>query len=232
MLGYQRDPSNPVLAPRKITDWQTKQEVLGFTIDTHHIRILIPSRKIRDIHEILSLRPTHRDVAQAREAWSLTGKLRNMATIILPGRYFIWRLLFISGTDRRNYEDHEVQIKHGRQIVHMSPEFHHDLDWWKQAVDFNILERGLSLYSPVFPHVSRPVVRHWMPDASTQAIGGYCPDISTWWRYVLSPDEVARTLAVWQGPRNNAIDINLLELLGMVMTAWTISVTVGDWPRS
>ncbi|CAM9528018.1 unnamed protein product, partial [Sphacelaria rigidula] len=69
-------------------------------------------------------------------------------------------------------------------------------------------------------------------DASLRAIGGYCPEILIWWRYDLTPDEIARTQATWHGPQHNAIDINLLELLGMVMTAWTMTIAKGDGPTA
>lgn len=89
----------------------------------------------------------------------------------------------------------------------------------------------LSLFSPLFGHISRPIACHWISDAALESVPGYCPEQQLWWWYDLSPKEVADAAGPLPTDSKNTISLNLLELLGMVMTAWVMLVVARDRPE-
>lgn len=93
-------------------------------------------------------------------------------------------------------------------------------EWWKWAVHQRFLLEGVSLYSPFYRHVHWPPARHWLPDATLKAIGGFCRESRVWWRYDLSAEEQSRSSAdAMCGSQNK-----LLELMAMVVTAYVMVV--------
>lgn len=85
------------------------------------------------------------------------------------------------------------------------------------------MDRGLS--SPLHSFVLQPHSLTLVSDASGDAIGGYCLETGAWWRFDLNADERARV-------QNNVhtlndLSINVLELLGMLVTAY-LAVVCGS----
>ena len=113
-------------------------------------------------------------------------------------------------------------------IVLLGQEFHADLDWRKWALREPYLVDGLSIYSPCFSHTQWDPERHWLSDATLSALGGFCAETGVWWRYDLTTEEQSRSVVGAKCAKHNAISINLLELLGMVMTAYVMVVQESD----
>jgi len=88
----------PILAPKKSTDWDSKIDALGFTINSHTMRISFPREKADAIKRLLLEQwPLNRKRATARDVLSMAGKLWNLTYVVRAGRYFVWRLLRLTG---------------------------------------------------------------------------------------------------------------------------------------
>ena len=91
---------------------------------------------------------------------------------------------------------------------------------------------GSSLNAPCYAAVKRLPKRHYLSDASLDAIGGYCTELRINWRYELPvafSTELKRKAARRETP---SVTINLFELVGMVVTAWVMHGLVGDRPET
>ena len=85
--------------------------------------------------------------------------------------------------------------------------------------------------APFFWFVKQqPHTRIWFPDASFEAVGGLCLETKVYRRYDLTEEERARTIRSRRREHVNRLSINVLELLGMVMTAFVMIVIRKDRP--
>lgn len=232
MFGNSNQNPVPVLSQKKLTNWAVCQEVLGFDIDTQRMRMKLPERKRVEILQLLQKWPSTRKTATAKEMWSLTGKLRHVAKVVRPGRFFVWRLLLTVGLEgQEETGDTQLAAVPKGTIVQLGQEFHADLGWWKWALREPCLVAGVSLYSPLFYHTQWDPERHWLSDATLSAVGGFCAETGVWWRYDLTEEEKSRSVVGTKCAEHNAISINLLELLAMVITAYVMVVQKLDHSR-
>ena len=101
-------------------------------------------------------------------------------------------------------------------------------------IETKLLQRGESLSASCYSIsiVKRPAYRHYLSDASFEAVGGYCLETRIYWRYDL-PQELTEELhKKAQLRRTCTITINLLELSGMMVTARVILALVHDRPEN
>ena len=106
-----------------------------------------------------------RTSVMVRQLQVLIGNLRNLASVVRPGRYFLWalqRVLRLVGAD-----------PHPQEIVHLTPEIHADLEWWRWLVGQAEL-MTVSLDMPLFFHVERAPLFEAQSDASGWGMGGCC----------------------------------------------------------
>ena len=157
--------------------------------------------------------------------FSIAGKLWNLTSVVRAGKYFVWRLLRLTGLHRK----HTRNCSH---VVELGREFHDDLDYFRGAIEHELLTAGESLNAPCYGVVKRQPKRLYLSDASFDAIGGFCPEKRVFWRYDL-PLDFATELKQKAARRETcSVTINLLELVGMVMTAWVMHSLVGDRPKN
>ena len=85
-----------------------------------------------------------------------------------------------------------------------------------------------SLGAPFYAYVERSPSRRYYSDASFTAVGGVWPELKVYQRYDLNPvlSRLLKNQTVTKG--EDAIKINLLELGGMVMTAYVTQVILHD----
>ena len=93
-----------------------------------------------------------------------------------------------------------------------------------------LVGRGEELAAPFFRFLKQPHKRTGFSDASVEAVGGLCLETGVYWRHNLTEEERARTIRSRRGKHVNRLSINVLELLGMVMTAFVIIVIRRDRP--
>ena len=118
-------PGEPILAPKKSTDWGSTFDALGFTINSRTMRISSPREKANDIKRLMLHQwPLSRRRASARDVLRVAGKLWNLTYEVRAGRYFAWRLLQLTGI-----HDASARNKQNRMIK-LGREFHADLLFW------------------------------------------------------------------------------------------------------
>lgn len=160
--------------------------------------------------------PSTRTCAKLKEVLSIAGKSWDLTYVVRAGRYSVWRLLRLTGV-------HDSQDpKHHDRTVNLGREFHADLSFWRWAIEHELLQVGESLSAPCYLAMKRPPKRQYLSDASFEAVGGYCVERKVHWRYDL-PEELTAELK-HKGGHNEicTITISLLELLGVVVTAWVM----------
>ena len=79
----------PTLAPKKSTDRNSTVDALGFTINTHNMRISVTKERVEAIRCILDLEwPSSRTHAGAQAVLSMAGKLWNLTYVVRARRLF------------------------------------------------------------------------------------------------------------------------------------------------
>ena len=156
----------------------------------------------------------------------MAGKLWNLTYVVRAGRYFVWQLLALTGLHKNARAKERT-----RRVVDLGWEFHDDIAFWKWAIDKQLVRKGESLGAPIYDHIMRAPARRYYSDASFTAIGGFCPELKVYWRYSLAE---AFTLELKrQSVRKQAgpITINLLELIGITMSAFVMQITENYRPE-
>ena len=116
--------------------------------------------------------------------------------------------------------------------VDLGTEFHNDIEFWRWAIDHELLTAGESLSAPCFAAIKRPAKRYYLSDASFDAIGGFRQKLIIYWRSDL-PLALSVELKRKAARRETcSVTINLLELVGMMLTAWAMHELVGERPES
>ena len=173
----------PILAPKKSTNWATTIDTLAFTINSHTMRISFPREKVHAIKRLLREQwPVDRRQATVREVLSMAGKLWNLTYVVRAGRYFVWRLLRLTGLHR------SPGSKNQNRTVELGRGFHADLLFWKWAIDHELLLEGEALSAPRYTAIKPPAKKHYLSDASFDAVGGFCVERKVFWRYDLPLD--------------------------------------------
>ena len=168
----------------------------------------------------------------------MAGKLHHAAYVVRPGRYFVHRLLrlanlHLTGEESRGGGDAWGRLRRKAEAerrLDLTPEFMADVGWWRWFVNQERPEAGERLTAPFFRFVKQEPSRHWFSDASYQAVGGYCLETGWWWRYELTEEERGRTVRSKTRRGYDSLSINVLELFGMVWTAYVMIVIRKDLP--
>ena len=113
------------------------------------------------------------------------------------------------------------------RTVGLGREFHANLLFWKWAIDHELLHEGEARSAPCYTAIKRPENRHYLSDASFEAVGGFCAKRKVVLRYDLPKELMAELKGKADRRETCTITINLLEALGMVMIAWVMLELVG-----
>ena len=100
LLGERGVSDPPLRSVRKITDWDTQLEVLGWIIDTEALTVTLPSHKRLKLQKLLAEWPSSRTSASARQVSQLVGFLIHVPFAVRPGRFFVNRLFASVGMPR------------------------------------------------------------------------------------------------------------------------------------
>ena len=137
---------------------------------------------------------------RGREAVELT-------YVVRAGRYFVWRLLRLTGLNDASAR------KEQNRTVELGRGFHADLLFWKWAIDHKLLLEGEAPSAPCYTAIKRPAKRHYLSDASCEAVGGGCVENMVFWRYDSPTELTAELKRKAELQETCTITINLLELL-------------------
>ena len=207
LFGPGDDGVTPILVPKKSTDWDTTIDALCFTINSHILRISSTREKTGAIKRLLFEHwPASRQQEKAREVLSPAGKLWNLTYVVRADRYSCGGSLRLTGL----HDSHDQ--KHQNHTLSLGREFHADVLFWGWAIDQELRQVGETLNAK----------RHYLSDARFEAVGGYCVERRVYWRYDLPEELTAELKRKAELSESCTVTINLLELLGMVVTAWVI----------
>jgi len=105
--------------------------------------------------------------------------------------------------------------------------------FWRWLVDEGFDARGGTLSAPMYHLLERPAQRTLFSDASKTAVGGFCLETGVYWRYELDVQERSRFCGASASVAGeDDISINVLELLGMVVSAWVLVSSCAERPSA
>ena len=229
----------PLLAPAKVSSWNTSLDVLGWIIDTVTMVISLTSTKLLQLNSLLKAWPPARAVASEYELRSLMGKLLPVSEVVRPGIFFVRCIINQLGMSPVRPWDERLEVSglgkgrcKLRACVRLGPEFHDDISFWRMVVQRALGPEGRGrLSAPLLSLYLQPHVRTLWSDASEDVMEGYCLESGCWWRYDFDENVRARVRPKVFG--RDDLSINLLELLAMTVTAWAFTVqtaTPPDYP--
>ena len=235
LFGCRNTGEPPLFAREKTTSWDTSMDMLGWTIDTISMTISVTQEKVAQLRALVAEWPTDRRVATVKEVRSLLGKLLHLCEVVRPGKFFVRRILNQLGLAPLKAGEGlgngvNVGGKHRRGRVRLSREFHDDLAFWKIVVEMATGPNGTTrLEAPLFCCFSQPPSRILISDASGDGMGGFCLESGRWWRIDFMKDIRARLRK--RVCSRDDLSVNVCELLGMVVTAWALTVHAGARPE-
>ena len=235
LFGNRDSGEPPLFAQEKTTPWDTRVEMLGWMIDTVAMTISVPLAKIAQLRELLAEWPTDRQSASVKDVRSLLGKLLHLCEVIRPGKFFVCQILnqlklaplTAKDTTTSGVVDRRTK-RYGR--VELGPEFHDDLGFWRLVVEMATGADGVTrLGAPLFSCFMQPPSLTLVSDASGDGMGGYCLETGQWWR--VDYEEDVRVRLRTRVESRDDLSVNVFELLGMVLTAWALTVHAGTRPE-
>ncbi|CAB1102718.1 unnamed protein product [Ectocarpus sp. CCAP 1310/34] len=235
LFGTRNSGEPPLFAREKTTSWDTRMEMLGWVIDTVALTISVSQEKVAKMRAMLAEWPVERRVATVTEVRSLLGKLLHLCEVVRPGKFFVRRILNQLGLPPMKAGGDAgtgvmVGGKHRRGRVRLGREFHEDLAFWRKVMAMATGPDGIvKLEAPLLCSFLQAPSRTLVSDASGDGMGGFCLESGQWWRIDFTDDIRARL-------RNRVfsrddLSMNVFELLGMVVTAWALTVQAGVKPE-
>ena len=131
------------------------------------MRISLAREKTEAIKAVWTITGLRTDDAPKQGTSSASGKLWNLTYVVRAGRYFVWRLLRLTGL-------HDERNPRNQHSGRLGRELHADLLVLKWATNRKLLQIGEATSAPCYTALKRPAKRHYLSDASFQAVGGYC----------------------------------------------------------
>jgi hypothetical protein len=229
MLGAPSNGLPCVVPKKKQTNWSTQEEFLGWMVDTREMTVSLSAKKLGELKELLGWWKDRKKVT-ARDVWKLTGKLYWCSLAVRTGRYFTRRLIKLTMK-----KGNRKTVLPTQEII-VGVEAMRDIGMWTWLVEEGGKgEEGKEwvMKAPIAFHVEVPHTRELLSDASHTAIAGYDPSLKIWWRYDLTENQIARLIhgKVGQVKDPDGLHVNLLELVGMVVTAWITVIELGERPE-
>jgi hypothetical protein len=227
MLGSQEGGRPSVVLKLKQTNWGKMREFIGWTINTREKTAALSKKKLDKLREILKWWRQQSKVT-ARDVWKLVGRLYWASLAIRPGRFFTSRLIWLT------VKTEERRKIHPSAPITLDVESMADIEMW----DFLLAENTIGetegkewvLAAPIALHMRLEPVGTWLSDASHLAIGGFAFEQNgsenIFWVYYLTEADKARLVkGKKKGPKVfGEIHVNLLELIGMVITSFVMAI--------
>ena len=235
LFGCRNTVEPPLFAREKTTSWDTRMEMLGWTIDTGSMTISVTQEKVAQLRALSAEWPTDRRVATVKEVRSLLGKLLHLCEVVRPGKFFVRRILNQLGlTPLKAGEGMANGVvvggKQRRGCGRLSREFHDDLAFWRIVVEMATGPNGITrLEAPLFCCFLQQPPRILISDASGDGMFFFCLESGWWWRIDFTEGIRARFRK--KVCSRDDLSMNVFELLGMVVTAWASTVHAGARPE-
>ena len=104
--GREVRRGEPLLSHKKVTDWATQQEVMGYDIDTERMTIALPARNVHDLRTRWAEAPEGRQTATMKAVLVLVGTSHHASFVIRPGHgtlsvgFCSYRICILMGVER------------------------------------------------------------------------------------------------------------------------------------
>ena len=173
--------------------------------------------------------------SSAKQVSQLAGFLMHISFAVRPGSSFVHRLLASAGMPRiaAGVDLADRKANPGRRVA-LGPEFHGDIKFCRWFVDEGFDAIGGTLSAPVYHLLERPAQCTLFSDASTTAVGFFCLETGACRRYDLYAQEQSRFFGsdLSLVTREDDLSVNVLELLGMAVTAWVFVISCAERPSA
>ena len=234
LLGVRGASDPPLLSASKITNWDTRLEVLGWLGDTEALTVTSPPYMRLKLRLLLLEWPPTRTYASAKQVSQLAGVLMHISFAVRRGSLLVHGSLASAGMPRIEAGDHFAgQMANPRRRVALGPEFHAGLEFWRWFVDKGVDARGRVLSVPMYHFLERSAQRTFFSDASKAAVGGYCLETGVCWRYDFTAQEQSRFCGSSKCVRGvDDLSMNVLELFCMVVSAFILVSSCADRPSA
>ena len=117
--------------------------------------------------------------------------------------------------------------------VALGPEVHTDLEFSLWFVDKGVDARGGVLPAPNYHLLQRPAQRTLFSEESKSVVGRYCLETGVCWRYDLTAQQQSQSHGSSKSVRGeDDLSINVLERLGIVVSAFVPGSTCADRPSA
>ena len=194
--------------------------------------ISLTKGKVARLRGFLLKWPRSRRYALESEVRDLLGTLLYASEVVRPGKFFVNRILNQLGLPpvkrwQEKLGGSSPRSRRGGRLA-LGPEFHADVGFWRLMMSEEFARLGCHLSSPLHTFFLRRRLRTLVSNASGTAVGGYCLETGAWWRFDLDRNAKSRLSEHVHG--HDDLSINVLELLGMVVTAWALVVGAGSRP--
>ena len=195
--------------------------------------ISLTKTKVAKFRGLLLKWPRSRRYALESEVQELVGDLLYASEVVRPGKFFVRRMLNQLGLPpvkrwQEKLGGSSPRSRRGGRLA-LGPEFHADVRFWRLMTSEEFARLGSHLSSPLHMFFLQRRSCTLVSDASGTAVGGYCLETGAWWRFDLDRNAKYRLSEHVQG--HNDLSTNVLELLGIVITAWALVVGAGSRPR-
>ena len=197
-------------------------------INTVAMTIPVRVAKLEQLCDTLSEWSSGRAFTPERELRSLVGRFLHLCEVVPPGQYFVRRMLMLNqvGLAPVRARSEEFRVPHARLASssrnRSGPELRADVSFRRLLVEGGLGSVAGRLSAPLCRSFMQPPAFTLWSDASGDAMGGYflgtVPGADVWWRVEYKAGIRARLREKVSGW--NDLSINVLELLGMAVTAW------------
>ena len=191
LLGVRGASDPPLLSASKITNWNTRLEVLGWLVDTEALTVTSPPHKRLKLRFRLAEWPPTRTYASAKQVSQLAGFLIPISFAVRHGPFFMHRSLASVGICRASKpvttSMAEWPIRGG--VSPLGP----SSIWIKSSgggLLTKLLTRAAGCYRRrgIICWSTRLNARCFRTRQKT-AVGGYCLETGAYWRYDLTAQE-------------------------------------------
>ena len=151
LLDSRDQNKPPLLAPKRVTNFETRLEMLGWIIDTKNLTVSMTPSKLEKLHRLRGDWPVWHQTATARQQLSgLTVFLVHVSFTIRPGKFFVGRLL--SGVDIPQLAAFPSGLVNPYRRVTLGVMFH----FWRWFGDKGFAYRGAHFSTRMYNVIIRP----------------------------------------------------------------------------
>ena len=164
----------------------------------------------------------------------LVGFLIHVSFAVRQGRFSVNRLLASVGMPRiSGGADFGFRTANLGRRLFLGSEFQGDREFWRWFTEEGLDARAGTVSAPVYHLFERPSQRTLFSDASKTAVGDFCLETGVYWRYDIDAGERSRFCGSSKSVAGeNDISINVLELLGMVVSACVLVSPCAERPAA